>query len=754
MEFAFIGSETAAEWARWDLTNLRVVDGELAIAGRFTAEPTLELDGVVDLARDRCGTLYLLRSDGSVSRLDPRGRAVEPVRVVSPDDGTSERPVALAVTADGFFLADEADGGELGRVHALSRYPLEERWVSEADFPDALALHATDTDVYLLDGGSGSDAGKLLELRAGGTSEVVVDGLDAPVDAAVDDDGRCYVLDERDGELVVGRFEAGAGPAAFPDDAAERGTLPTGTTRIEADRDGVVVAVGSGDAVARTTLYRYRFAGSSFERLVDFEGTCSALVSRPGGFYALAQRAADRDPVLYSLDEDGENRLRPPFRDRPGEYAGRATRRFDSGERGTDWHRFTLDRRLGGPGTQVRVVYHATDEDEPAPGFEVLGEVEAEVGDETDELSGALTGAHAARLREAGVEGLAELAELEADEVEATVGVDEAVAATWIEGARAVRDGSWRRWEATSDGPVLDPADALFGSATGRYLWVGLELVGTVDTSPRVGSFRAYFPRQSLLRYLPALYRDDPASAAFLERFLSIFESTFVDVEEEVEGLTRYFDPDGVEAEYLSWLGGWLAVDVDGAWPESATRAFLARAPDLFRSRGTRAGLLDVVGLYLESVGALDTGTRTDAAGAPSEAAGDVPDEGGEPTPEARALGPLPYLWEYADLDCIDGGTGARADYERLVGHPRAFVLLLDPSVTDEQLGAVERIVEAATPAHAVGRVVRLRPWVQLGRHSYLGLNSRLPTREFILDHSTLGEDSALRRRAALWSDL
>lgn len=748
MEFAFLGSETAAEWARWDLTNLRVIDGELTIARRFTAEPILEVDDVVDLARDLCGGLYLLRSDGGVSRLDPRREVVEPVRGLAPDDGTPGRPVALAVTADGFFFADEDDETEPGRVHALSRYPVREQWVSEAGFPDVLALAATDDEVYLLEGESGSDAGKLLRLRSGGASEVVVDGLDAPVDAAVDRDGRCYVLDDRDGELVVGRVEAGAGPVAFPDDAVERGTLPPGVTRIEAVRDGVVVAVGSAE-FPRTTLYRYRFEGSSFERLVDFEGTCSALVSRPGGFYALAERPADGTPaVLYSLEEDGENRLRPTQPDQPVEYGGRAVRRFDSGERGTEWHRLTLDRHLGGPGTQVRVVYCATDEDEPVPGFEAL--------DEVDE-------ANAARLREAGVGGLAKLAELEANEVEATVGVDEEKATAWIEGAKAVLDERWKRWKETGEGPVVDPEDALFESATGRYLWVGLDLVGTADTSPRVGSFRAYFPRQSLLRYLPALYRDDAASAAFLTRFLSIFESTFVDIEEEIEGLTRYFDPYGVESEYLSWLGRWLAVGVDETWSESVTRAFLARSSDLFKKRGTREGLLEMVGMYLESVGTTapesdpgtpvpagwsggseaGTATQTDAAGAPNDEAGDGPDVG-RPGTGASGLGPLPYLWEYADLDCIDGGAGARTDYERLVGHPRAFVLLLDPSVTDEQVRAVERLVEAATPAHAAGRVVRLRPWVQLGQHTYLGLNSYLPTREFVLDRSTLGENSAL----------
>jgi phage tail-like protein len=298
-----------------------------------------------------------------------------------------------------------------------------------------------------------------------------------------------------------------------------------------------------------------------------------------------------------------------------------------------------------------------------------------------------------------------------------------------------------------------------------------------------------------------------------LERFLSVFESTFVGIEEDVGSLTRYFDPRGVPEEYLSWLGRWLAVELDETWPEAARREFLARAPELFRMRGTRDGLLAVLDIYLhggtgparvpggvtaaadgdtgaasgvqpgdaetptgesddedgdgedagddgDGAGADGTGeTDSDGDDAGADGTGDdgeaTTDEvegdgdGGESTDDAGPAPPgcgrLPFLLEPSDLDCIEpGAADARADYERLVDHSRAFVVLLAPSVGDEQVRAVERIVAAQAPAGTVGRVVRLRPWVTLGANAYLGVNSLLPTREFVLERSALGEDSVL----------
>jgi phage tail-like protein len=764
--FSFLGAETAAGWAEWELTNLEVVDGALAVATAFAPVPARSGVDAVDADADDCGNLYLLGSDGGLSRYDPRRDRLDRVACVDCGDDAVERATAVGVTGDSVFLAGSraADGGRRGRVRALSRHLLQTRWLSDGEFADVVAVAADRTRAYVLHEDPESGTGRLAALRRDGTAEPLVDGLDAPVDIAVDDAGNCYVLDRRDGRPVVGWFEADAGRTTFADAPEDRTrTLPAGTTCIETERGGAVVAAVRPDGAGETVLYRYRFAGGAVERLAGFERRCSTLVARPGpggGFFALD----DAGDELYALEDGGRYRPRPHRGERESEYGGQAVARLDSGERGTEWHRVTLDRHLGAPGTQVRVRYVATEGDDPTPDLEAV--------DGVDER-------HAARLREAGVEGLATLAGRDPAAIAETVGVPATRAAAWIDGAWAL---TAERWEGL-DGGVPDPRsvnprDALVESATGRYLWVRLDLSGTANSSPRVGSFRAYFPRRSYLRHLPSVYREDEASAAFLERFLSVFESTFVGVEEDVRGVTRYFDPRGVPGEYLSWLGRWLAVELDETWPEDAKRELLARAPELFKKRGTREGLLATIGVVLDGGTAParepGPGPETPDAAATGDAGGGGPDA--EPGVPATGTGAgtgvdgddaaddstgadgladgaaaesgrdrLPSLLEHSDLDCIeDDAADARADYARVVGHPRTFVVLLDPSVDDEQLRAVERIVDAESPAQAVGRVVRLRPWVRLGTNAYLGVNSYLPTREFVLERSALGEDSVL----------
>ena len=103
------------------------------------------------------------------------------------------------------------------------------------------------------------------------------------------------------------------------------------------------------------------------------------------------------------------------------------------------------------------------------------------------------------------------------------------------------------------------------------------------------------------------MFQGNGQSTEFLERFLSVFESGFTDIEEDLDDVTRYFDPEGVPSEYLSWLGGWLAIEFDEGWPESARREFLDRAPELFKMRGTKEGLRAVLRLYLNHVEQPDT---------------------------------------------------------------------------------------------------------------------------------------------------
>lgn len=136
----------------------------------------------------------------------------------------------------------------------------------------------------------------------------------------------------------------------------------------------------------------------------------------------------------------------------------------------------------------------------------------------------------------------------------------------------------------------------------------------------------------SYLEYLPAVYREDGATEAFLGRFLLAFEHVLTGLQDSAEpgleeilegttdlergvtlaGLERYCDTgrrgqqaflppeQRAPAEFLEWLAGWVAVVPRADLSEERLRELISRAMDLYRLRGTKEGilrLLDIFGL-------------------------------------------------------------------------------------------------------------------------------------------------------------
>ncbi|HEX8851886.1 MAG TPA: phage tail protein, partial [Pyrinomonadaceae bacterium] len=137
--------------------------------------------------------------------------------------------------------------------------------------------------------------------------------------------------------------------------------------------------------------------------------------------------------------------------------------------------------------------------------------------------------------------------------------------------------------------------DFLVLSAPGRYLWLKIEIKGNGIETPTLRGLKAYFPRASYLQYLPAVYQADAVSKDFLDRFLSIFETVLGSIEEKVENIWQLFDPNSANAEaphdFLSWLAGWIDMPFDRSWSTETRRSLLRHAPELYRKRGTPAGL-------------------------------------------------------------------------------------------------------------------------------------------------------------------
>lgn len=154
--------------------------------------------------------------------------------------------------------------------------------------------------------------------------------------------------------------------------------------------------------------------------------------------------------------------------------------------------------------------------------------------------------------------------------------------------------------------------DCLIRSGEGRFLWLRLELAGGPAASPCLGRVRIEYPRISLRRYLPGVFGENPIGADFTDRFLAIFDTTFRSIEALIDHQASLFDPmstpavrgKGGEPDFLSWLASWVGITLDGQWPESKQRAFLALAPKLYDLRGTREGLRQLLLLFIGLKGA------------------------------------------------------------------------------------------------------------------------------------------------------
>lgn len=139
----------------------------------------------------------------------------------------------------------------------------------------------------------------------------------------------------------------------------------------------------------------------------------------------------------------------------------------------------------------------------------------------------------------------------------------------------------------------------LFRGKGGRYMWLKIVLLTFDDNvRPQIRGMKVFYPRISYLRYLPAIYQEDPSSREFLERFLSIFETVFDDLETEISQVFKYFDPDTAPENFLSWLASWMNLALEEEWEEEKKREFIRQASFLHRFKGTPSGIEKLVEIY------------------------------------------------------------------------------------------------------------------------------------------------------------
>ena len=109
-------------------------------------------------------------------------------------------------------------------------------------------------------------------------------------------------------------------------------------------------------------------------------------------------------------------------------------------------------------------------------------------------------------------------------------------------------------------------------SANGHYP----EGRGVADTLP-----------SGYLRYLPAVYWDDP----FMGRFLRIFEDILSPLQTTVNRRSEQFDASLAPPAMLQFLATWVGADEMGEFPEPKFRRLIKNAVRLHQLRGTKQGL-------------------------------------------------------------------------------------------------------------------------------------------------------------------
>jgi len=118
-------------------------------------------------------------------------------------------------------------------------------------------------------------------------------------------------------------------------------------------------------------------------------------------------------------------------------------------------------------------------------------------------------------------------------------------------------------------------------------------------------------------QYLPATLQKD----IFLGKFLLAFEKILrgndnsapiiltgeqqkpPGLEEIIDIIYLYFNSQHTPKEFLPWLAGWIALSLREDWSIDVQRAFIQQMVGIYHMRGTKAGLIKILELYLEVSG-------------------------------------------------------------------------------------------------------------------------------------------------------
>lgn len=144
-----------------------------------------------------------------------------------------------------------------------------------------------------------------------------------------------------------------------------------------------------------------------------------------------------------------------------------------------------------------------------------------------------------------------------------------------------------------------NPKDVILYEFKGRYLWICLEFISYEQKPIKISKVKIEFPKVTFVDYLPEIYRAPENNSEFLERFLGIFQSIYVDLEDKIDNTPLKYDVDHTTKDFLSWIGDWLSLKNTSVWSEEQLRRLVKEAVKIYKMKGTKRAVAKIVKEYI-----------------------------------------------------------------------------------------------------------------------------------------------------------
>jgi phage tail-like protein len=289
-------------------------------------------------------------------------------------------------------------------------------------------------------------------------------------------------------------------------------------------------------------------------------------------------------------------------------------------------------------------------------------------------------------------------------------------------------------WNPGSLTPFTDPTwiaaprdarDFVVSNAPGLRFFLGCILRGDGTGSAQVEQIRLFFGRDTYAKFLPPVYRQQPAAADLLDRFLSMEQSVLSGIEQTIEDIPALFDPAASPAgdppSWLGWLSGGLSYILDEHWTEPIARGNLAEAFELYGHRGTLEGLRRYLRIYAGVNAIIEEPSREAKIWSLGDAG---------PLGFSTMLAPGPLQGAVlnttatADQSHLTTGESFGSALFEDVAHRFCVSVYCGELTSAGTLDNVRAVIDREKPAHTTYDLCVIEPTMRVGIQSRVGIDS------------------------------